>query len=495
MGEKPLYYYIGKKELIFASEVSAILAIMEDDPEWDDEAIVCSFQYRSAPPGKTLIKGINRLHGGETMTVNYKDNRISTGFYNQLNTERWKWFFDKNPSFEEVIELYEQEIYSSCRIRFPSEVGFVTTLSGGIDSTLVNIMLSKYGNQKLEAIHGVSSFVSPKKGDDISEIEAARYTAQKFDINLTEFFMYDEDALTIHQQEASDCFDGIFCEGVPSFRILAKQARLLGKKVLVLSDGPDELLNGYDVDLKVCKVAQRMQRFSHEKRSCIKDLTLTRASWMGRSQDLLNWAYLNSKPAATRPNHGGTAKNIMSRLISEPYKDAAFKKYGTNRDIKSMQYNSLDTSQRLSLGYLQGSLPDYVNTRSDRGSMKEGIEARLPFLSRSIVELAMSTPEKFRIDNKGRGKSILRALVDKHVGGAISQRNKYGFAAPFWTIPGNRDKIGMDDIINSSSIFDREIFCSTTYDAIFKPGNERLVWMAYSLAMTEKKLGEIRANT
>ena len=123
MGEKPLYYYIGKKELIFASEVSAILAIMEDDPEWDDEAIVCSFQYRSAPPGKTLIKGINRLHGGETMTVNYKDNRISTGFYNQLNTERWKWFFDKNPSFEEVIELYEQEIYSSCRIRFPSEVG------------------------------------------------------------------------------------------------------------------------------------------------------------------------------------------------------------------------------------------------------------------------------------------------------------------------------------------------------------------------------------
>jgi hypothetical protein len=59
-------------------------------------------------------------------------------------------------------------------------------------------------------------------------------------------------------------------------------------------------------------------------------------------------------------------------------------------------------------------------------------------------------------------------------------------------IPGNRDKIGMDDIIDSSSIFDRGIFRSTAKEEIFKPGNERLVWMAYSLAMTEKRLNEIR---
>ena len=492
LGEKPLYYYIGKKELIFSSEVAPILAVMEKDPEWDDEAIVCSLQYRSAPPGKTLIKDVNRLYGGETIKINYETNHISSSFYKQLNVEKWKWFFDKNPSLEEVIELYEQEIYSSCKIRLPSEVGFATTLSGGIDSTLVNIMLSKYGNHKLDAIHGTSSLISPRKGSDISEIEAARYTAQQFGINLTEFFMYDEDSLSVHQQEASDCFDGILCESSPSFRILAKQAKLLGKKVLVLSDGPDELLNGYDVDLRVHNITQKMQKFSHEKRVCIKDLALTRESWLGRSQDLLNWAYLNSNPVATRPNHGGTAKNIMSELISESYKDAAFKKYGVSRDVEFMQYDSLDTLQRLSLGYLQSSLPDYVNTRSDRGSMKEGVEVRLPFLSTSIVELSMSTPGKFRIDSKGRGKNILRTLVDKNIGGVISKRNKYGFAAPFWMIPGNRDKIGMDDIINSSSIFDRDVFHMTVRQEVFKQGNERLVWMAYSLAMTERKLKEIR---
>jgi asparagine synthase (glutamine-hydrolysing) len=493
LGEKPLYYYIGEKELIFCSEIAPIVAVMGDEPEWDNESIVCSFQYRSAPPGRTMIKGINRLHGGETLTVDYKNKNINSGYYKKLNIERWSWFFDTNPSLKEVLELYDQEVSLSCNLRFPSEVGFVTTLSGGIDSTLINVMLSKYGNQNIEAIHGISSLTSPKRGSDLSELEAAQYTSRKLNIDLTEFFMYDEESLIIHQQEASDCFDGIFCEGVASFRILAKQARSLNKKVLVLSDGPDELLNGYNTDIYTNKISSRMQRFLYEKRMHLQDLALKRSSWLGRSQGLLNWAYLDSVPSATRPNHGGTTPDLMSNLMSETYKNSAFKKYGSVRDIELMPYNELDVAQQISLGYLQSSLPDYVNTRSDRGTMKEGVEARLPFLSMPIVELAMSTPERFRIDKEGKGKSILRELVERYIGKDISRRGKYGFATPFWMIPGNRDKIGMDDVINSSSIFEIEIFNKSVKEEIFKKGNERLVWMAYSLAMTDIKLKKLRS--
>jgi asparagine synthase (glutamine-hydrolysing) len=492
LGEKPLYYYIGKKELIFCSEVAPIIAIMKDNPEWNYDAIVCSFQYRSAPPGETLIKGIKRLHGGETLTINYKYSHVSSSFHKKINVEKWKWFFDKKPSIEEVMELYNQEISASCSLRFPSEVGFVTTLSGGIDSTLINLMLSKYSSHNLHAIHGTSSLISPKRGNDLSEIEAARFTAKKLGIDLTEFFMYDKDALVIHEQEASDCFDGIFCEGAASFRILAKKARELGKKVLVLSDGPDELLNGYDVDLHTNKIAKRMQNFSDEKKKCIQELSFKRSSWLGKSQGMLNWAYLNSKPSATRPNHGGSPPDIMSELITEEYQKSAFKKYGVSKDIGLSPYNELDFSQSISLGYLQSSLPDYVNTRSDRGTMKESIEARLPFLSVPIVELSMSTPEKFRIDKEGRGKNILREFVRKDIGESISKRGKYGFAAPFWMMPGNQNKIGMHDVINSSPIFEEGVFQAAFKDIIFKPGNERLIWMAYSIAMTSSSLSKIR---
>jgi len=492
MGEKPLYYFIGKKELIFCSEISPIIGVMLEDPEWNDEEIVCSFQYRAASPGETLIKKIKRLHGGETLAINYKKNTISRKFYNKLNIEKWKWFFDTNPTTNEVLELYEQEIQSSCNLRFSSEVGFVATLSGGIDSTLINLMLSKKGHQKINAIHGVSSLISPKRGKDLSELEAARYTSSKLGIDLKEFFMYDDDALIIHQEEASDCFDGIFCEGAASFRILAKQARLLGKKVLVLSDGPDELLNGYNVDLRVNEISHRLDKVSNKKRRSIAELALKRSNWSGKSQGLLNWAYLNSTPSATRPNHGGTATNIMSDLISESYKKKAFKKYGVSRNEEFMLYHKLDVLQKISLGYLQSSIPDYVNTRSDRGVMKESIEARLPFLAAPIVELTMSTPNKFRVNKRGEGKSILRELVKNNIGEHISTRGKYGFALPFWMISENADKLRMHDVIKSSPIFDRTVFKSTVKDEIFKQGNERLVWMAYSLAMTEIKFNTLR---
>ena len=50
MGEKPVYYFVNKDELIFCSEVTPIIAVMIEEPEWNDSAIVCSFQYHSCNP-------------------------------------------------------------------------------------------------------------------------------------------------------------------------------------------------------------------------------------------------------------------------------------------------------------------------------------------------------------------------------------------------------------------------------------------------------------
>ena len=82
--------------------------------------------------------------------------------------------------------------------------------------------------------------------------------------------------------------------------------------------------------------------------------------------------------------------------------------------------------------------------------------------------------------------------MKKDIGDSVSRRGKYGFAAPFWMMTDNRDRIGMNDVINSSSIFEEGVFQPTFKDTIFKAGNERLIWMAYSIAMTKNKLSKIR---
>ena len=492
MGEKPVYYLISKEELIFCSEVAPIVAVMREEPEWNDSAIVCSFQYRSSPPGETLISQIKRLRGGETLTIDYLSHRIESTFPKKLNIDKWRWFFDSNPSLGEVSELYEQEIYQACMRRFPDEVKFTSTLSGGIDSTLINIMLSNYGHKPLNSIHGLSGKNSPRKGKDMSELEAAQYTAEKLKIDLTRFFLYDSQSLSMHQEEAADSFDGVFCEGTVSFRLLAKQARLSESKVLVLSDGPDELLNGYDTDRHMYHLAQRVKKIPFTKRERIKRATLSRTNWIGKSQEFLNWVYFTSKPSAVRPNHGGTTPDLMSAMISSSFKNKAFKKYGRYCDNELFHCSKLDDAQSISAGYLTSSIPDYINTRSDRGVMKEGVEARLPFLATSVVELFMSTPEKWRLSESGKGKTILRHLVENHIGPQISNREKYGFSTPIWQLPSNQEKLGIFETIRSSTIFDREVFQPNVKELVLTAGNERLLWMAYSLAMTAQRLQNLR---
>lgn len=492
MGEKPVYYFISDKELIFCSEVAPIIAVMLDEPLWNYNAIVCSFQYRSAPPGETLIKQINRLHGGEMLQINYLNRKIKSSYPKKLNLNKWNWFFESNPSLTEVLELYDHEIYKACKRRFPDEVKFTSTLSGGIDSSIINVMLANSSKRHLNAIHALSTKSSPIKGEDMSELETSKLTANKFNIDLINFFLYDGDSISVYEEESSDCFDGIFCEGTISFRLLAKKAKELNSKVLVLSDGPDELLNGYDCDLYLHSLLKRTKALNTNQIDKINKAVLSRKNWVGKSQNFLNWSYFNSSPRAVRPNHAGTTPDDMSFLIRNSFEHNAFKKYGIFSSNKLFISENLDDAQSISAGYLESSIPDYLNTRSDRGVMKEGIEARLPFLATSLVELFMSTPEKWRFSDKKRGKLILRSLADKYLGPKVSSRQKYGFSMPNWQKPLNQKKLKIKEIIRSSSIFNNELFSPNIRNFVFSSGNERLLWMVFSLAMTANRLNDIR---
>ena len=260
----------------------------------------------------------------------------------------------------------------------------------------------------------------------------------------------------------------------------------------MLSDGPDELLNGYDCDNHLYHLLKKTKKLTPSRIEEIKKIVSERTRWKGKSQKFLNWKYYISSPNAVRPNHAGTTPDELSSLISKSYKNKAFKKYGSFLRNDLFSLNKLDDAQNISAGYLGSSIPDYINTRSDRGVMKEGIEARLPFLATPIVELFMSTPEKFRLSSDSRGKIVLRNLVNNYVGQKVSTRQKYGFSTPNWQKPINQNKLGVRDIIRSSSIFDRKVFNSNIRDYVLSNGNERLLWMAYSLAKTADRLKNIR---
>jgi asparagine synthase (glutamine-hydrolysing) len=73
-------------------------------------------------------------------------------------------------------------------------------------------------------------------------------------------------------------------------------------------------------------------------------------------------------------------------------------------------------------------LPNDVLAKADRASMLASLEIRTPYLRREVAEFAASVPAL--LHTQGRGKALLRALLENTVPEANHRRSKVAFRAP-----------------------------------------------------------------
>jgi asparagine synthetase B (glutamine-hydrolysing) len=74
-------------------------------------------------------------------------------------------------------------------------------------------------------------------------------------------------------------------------------------------------------------------------------------------------------------------------------------------------------------------LPDDILCKVDRASMAVSLESRVPFLDWRVAEVVARIPLAMKV-KEGRGKAILRKLLDRYVPRQLVDRPKVGFAVP-----------------------------------------------------------------
>ncbi len=445
VGIKPLYYSVSDKCLIFASEIKAILADPEVQPEVVPEMIDRFLAFYYVPGEETLLQNIYKLAPGSYMLV--RNGKVNVKQY---------WDLEFAPTQCSVHETEEKllALLDECvRMHMISDVPVGFLLSGGVDSTAM------LGMAVGKTDHHLSSFTlgfsAPGLADErpYARLAAARYgsehhemtiSAREFADFMPKFAWYMEEPV---------------CE--PQAVALYYVTRLAKEyvKVLISGEGGDEAFAGYPIYRNVLWM-ERLKRVLKPFNGILSS-GLSRINNRWPSPRLAKYAPLldlpfesyyysrTSSPSRFFNSHG-------NELYSSDFSHSVDREFST-RPVTRYLNGSTGIVNQMLYADTKTSLPDDLLLKADKMTMANSIELRVPFLDHKFLEFAASLPENFKVHGfttKYIAKTALRDRVPPEILG----RKKVGFPVPYDSWMRNELKDWVRDILLDEKTLSRGYF-------------------------------------
>ena len=412
-GIKLLYYRIVEDRLYFGSEMRAIRATMRNGAEIDPTSLNLFLRYRYTPSPYTILKGVRKLAPGTKLTVQNGSYELS----------RWYQFKpipfspEKSPgeAREELLELYKQAI----RRQLISDVPLGLLLSGGIDSGLLLALMNLNGSSWPTYTVGYGSSFA----DD--EIADATETARIFGSKHTSVLISRSTFEKALPKIVAALEEPVAASSIVPMYFVCQRARR-DVKVALVGQGPDELFGGYFRHLGV-RYGGLWARLPAWMRTHISSAIAA----LPRNENLKRGVYSLAIPDRMR-----RYQYVLSLLPGEQV-DGLFQE-------GLLEPNSGDTIQACwasmaelmsetdELGGLQflevrSTLPDELLMYADKLSMAHGLELRVPFVDKEIVEFVERLPAKLKV-RSGSRKWLHRLVCATFLPASMLNRPKRGFA-------------------------------------------------------------------
>jgi asparagine synthase (glutamine-hydrolysing) len=416
LGIKPVYYYVGNKCVVFASEIKSLLQHPEVTRQVDRRAVDLYLALRYVPGPSTMFKNIFKLQAGHWLTAD--QNGIRTGKYWDLDYDS-----QRNIDLEEFRHLLEETV----RLRLISEVPLGVFLSGGLDSTTMLGLMTQIrkGEQiKTFSVGYESKGSANREVEEANEFTFAREAAAHFGAEHHEFRMTSRDfqnAIPVMVRHLDEPMADPTC--IPLY-FISKLAR--NHITVVLSgEGADETMAGYSLYRKLLAL--------ETLRSKIRPLVPLLPAMASLPLGDRVRAYLRRAGKSIEGHYRGVVKGLsLESRLALTGEDRVRECDLRLDEVFGSYFNCVRTASTLNrMLYVDTKvwLPDDLLLKADKMTMATGVELRVPFLDHKLVEYLAASPDAAKVRGN-QGKWILRQTMGNLVPPMILNRTKKGFPMP-----------------------------------------------------------------
>jgi len=412
-GIKPLYYALDDRRLVFGSEIKPLLASGEVSREIDRAALNDFFDFHWIPAPRSIFRDVRKLPPAHTLELD-----LNTWQSRQRRYWQPQYVPQAGRSLDDWANEAEAVLERSVRSQLVADVPLGLFLSGGIDSTLVTAAAAKSVREHLR------TFTIGFDDGDFSEVPFARQVAEQLHTDAI-FRTLPHESLQ-HLSALAEYYDEPFADSslLPTYAV----SRVAREYVTVAlsGDGGDELFSGYRHHV----LSQSISQLDVLPDFVTRLLFGAVAAAAPVSTRVHDWARRFALPRDERrmsvlrlPGRSLRAE-VLSAELREPREARLW-----HMREKVSELRGLPPVTQTQLYDLLMYLPNDMLVKVDRASMAHSLEARVPFLSRGVAELALRIPEEIRFERTTE-KRVLRRLVARQFGDELAYRRKRGFGIP-----------------------------------------------------------------
>lgn len=465
MGIKPLYYCMRGDDILFGSELKAILAHPDVDRRLDLEALDTYLSVNYVPGTRTLIRGIRKLKPGHVLEWRHGTTWMEPWW-------RPPGVQPRSRSLEEAKEELDGLLKESVREHLISDVPLGVWASGGLDSSAILHYAATQTSGRLK------TFSVSFAGRSFDESKYFREVAQQYGTDHHEFDLNPavelersiEDFAYYSDEPSADA-------GALPVWFLSRMSRR-HVTVALSGEGADELFGGYltYVADKLARPLRLLPKFARLAIRRALDYMPVSDEKIGLEYKLKRWldgsflhpdeahffwngTFTNEQRQAVRPGCNG---NGLRDLV---------------RHLGIQDCGTIDRYLQVDQHYY---LADDILYKTDRMSMAHSLEVRPPFLDHRIVEFAATLPENMKIRGM-KQKFLLKELMRGKLPERVLNRKKTGFDIPThdW-FRGPLRKILLDTL-TTDAIEETGIFDSAAIHGLIQDHLERRINAGYHL--------------